>query len=271
MFIYNDGSYLFVHGDDPKIIYQIPSGIYTIQHSMGGMSLSPVNFTGDGIVRIDTIVEQIVRREVSDFFDPDIINTLNNAGIKHRRGILLYGQVGCGKTTLVRSLVPKMINNGAIVLSEPDVSSIASLIVPAIRKSDPDRPVVCIWDEFDDVVFNYEDHIIRLLDGVRSPDHMLFIATTNDIDSITDKLTKRPSRFSLVLEVGMLSLENRILYASSKYDMLDADDILYAAALTDDLSIDITEEACKLILTGYNREEVSERLILSGHLNSEED
>jgi SpoVK/Ycf46/Vps4 family AAA+-type ATPase len=268
MFIYNNGSYSFVHGDDPKIIYQIPSGIYDIQYNMGGMSLSPVDFTGDDIVRIDTIVEQMVRREVSDFFDTNITHILDNAGVKHRRGILLHGQVGCGKTTLVRSLIPKMINNGAIVLSEPDVSSLSSLVIPAIRKSDPDRPVVCIWDEFDEVVFNYEDEIIRLLDGVRSPDHIMFVATTNDISGISDKLTKRPSRFSLVLEVGMLSLENRILYASSKYDMLDADDILFVSGLTDDLSIDITEEACKLILTGYSRQEVSDRLIFSGHLSN---
>lgn len=107
----------------------IPSGVYNVAHSDGNIILVSTRFSGEAIVNLDIDVARKIRREIRNFFDIGIISALKNAKLMNRRGILIHGQIGCGKTTIVRSLAPLSINNNAVIISDPHIGQIVGIVI----------------------------------------------------------------------------------------------------------------------------------------------
>lgn len=257
----NDGDYRHYAGDDPKMHATLPTGAYTPHiDPMIGLFFKPVKTDGDTLIKLDTRVARQVTREVKDFFDPSITARLTSANIKHRRGVILHGVPGTGKTSLVRALFPLFYQHNAIVLVEPHGDYLEPMIIPAIRKDDPDRPVVIIWDEFEKNAAYSRSELLRLLDGLNSPDHLLTIGTTNYLSKISSQLTSRPSRFGLILEMPPLDWEARAVYAQRKYPMLEQEMIGAIVDMTEGKALDYIEEGCKLLLMGYDLDEIRDRM-----------
>lgn len=244
--------------DNGPVQTRLAAGAYrTNFDSFGQLFFTPVDVTRETLVDLDTEQAQHVRREIADFFDVRITERLISAGLKHRRAILLYGAAGTGKTSLVRGMFPLFISNEAVILIEPDISSVISRIIPAIRLTDSHRVVIIVLDEFHAVVSNGSVRLLQLLDGLQSPEHMMLIGTTNYINRVPKTLCQRPSRFSLVLEIPALPRSARIAFARGKYPMLDTVEQL--VDITDRLALDYLEEACKLSLMGYSIQEIQQR------------
>lgn len=264
----------YPEADIRQSVTQLPAGVYTPQLSPNGPFFKPEQTSGDRLVSLDTPVATKVTREIEDFFNPRITDRLARAGIKHRRGIILYGAPGTGKTSLVRALFPYLIESGAVILLESNADHLQQVYIPAIRLADPDRPIVLAWDEFEKNA-NYSYHeLLRLLDGMNSPDHLLTIGTTNHLDKIPDQMRKRPSRFSLVLEMPALGDKERLAYAQMKFPMLDHYALLSCVEITDGKPLDYLEEACKLVLMGYDADEIRDRIVdvaLSAAVDDDDD
>lgn len=256
----SDGDYRPISGKNPQLIPTIPAGVYTVGMTPHGFFFHPLAIGGEQLVSLDTPVARQVTREIRDFFDPDISARLAAAGLKHRRGIILHGQPGAGKTSLVRALLPMIVAAGAVVLSECNADHLENVFIPAIRKTDPARPVVLLWDEFDKNAEYSHSELLRLLDGMNSPDHLLTIGVTNDLESIPRTLRGRPSRFGLILEMPPLDRAARETYARTKYPMLDADTIAGVVDMTEGRALDFIEEGCKLSLMGYELDEIRDRV-----------
>lgn len=262
MFIIDkDGDYSYVSATSAQeTATMLPTGAYRVNLHPMGLEFKPTQTSGDTLIDINTPVARKVAREIADFFNPGITERLRAAGLKHRRGIILHGKPGTGKTSLVRALLPTLLAHNAVVLVDPGADPLERLFIPAIRLCDPDRPIVLIWDEFERTTDYSQNELLQLLDGLNSPDHLLTIGTTNYIERIPDALKKRPSRFGLVLEMPQLSFEARRNYAVTKFPMLENDMILSVVDMTADVSLDHLEEACKLALMGYDPDEIRDRI-----------
>lgn len=262
MFIIDkDGDYSYVSATSAQQTATVlPTGAYRVNLMPMGLWFKPSQTSGDTLIDISTTVARKVTREIADFFDPAITERLRAAGLKHRRGIILHGKPGTGKTSLVRALIPTLLAHNAIVLIDPGADPLERLFIPAIRLCDPDRPIVLIWDEFERTTSYSQKELLQLLDGLNSPDHLLTIGTTNFIERIPDALKKRPSRFGLVLEMPQLNFDARRNYAVTKFPMLDDDMIHSVTDMTADVSLDHLEEACKLALMGYEADEIRDRI-----------
>ena len=88
-----------------------------------------------------------------------------------------------------------------------------------------DRPIMVIWEEFENWVAGYEADILNILDGVHQVDNVFYIATTNYIQQIPPRIRNRPSRFADVIEIGPPSANLRKAYIEAKIHPDDKIDI----------------------------------------------
>jgi SpoVK/Ycf46/Vps4 family AAA+-type ATPase len=121
-------------------------------------------------------------------------------GLLHKRGILLEGPPGSGKTATCMLVGHRIGKEGGISVFVPAGTKILPLpdVLKAIRKMHPDLFIANIMEDIDKHN-RYIDHILPMLDGEMQIDKVMHIATTNFVDKIDARLTNRPSRFDEVI------------------------------------------------------------------------
>lgn len=259
----------YVPVDEPsEMMATLPAGVYNGQIDYDGrVFFFNAPQPPSNLIELNTDTAQHVSREIDYFFDPAITARLANAKLRHCRGIILHGDAGTGKTSIVRSMIPRILEHDAVVLLDPSIRALTDNFIPAIRRHDPERPVVIIYDEFHSIVRQSVTALLGLLDGMTSPDHLLTIGTTNYMARIPTTLTQRPSRFSLVLNVPPLPREIRVQYALNKFGMLSQDVVAQAVELTSDMPLDYLEEALKLSISGLSIDQIQARFLASSLKN----
>lgn len=112
-------------------------------------------------------------------------------GLTYKRGFLLHGGPGCGKTALARMAAQEWVANGGIVLEGGCQEELAAAVKIA------NSNVLVLIDDVD----GWGDrHLTHLMDGVDDFSSVCWLTTTNHIDRISQRL-QRPGRFDEVLEV----------------------------------------------------------------------
>lgn len=131
----------------------------------------------------------------------------------HKIGILLYGDPGCGKSTIIRSIA-SMFDNATIIM--PDINDIEQSVHNIIEaRKNTDGVLVVVLEDFDMMFYNRDDEssgtgmnsgsngkknnqnaTFQLLDGLYSTEDTIYIATTNHIDRL-DPAMIRHGRFDI--------------------------------------------------------------------------
>src|ERR1051325_7007958 len=133
-------------------------------------------------------------------------------GLIHKRGVLLWGPQGSGKTVTVQLLMSRLIARNGIVLlfGNPQISL---AVLPMIRRIEPERPLIVVMEDIDEMIGSYGEHdILSFLDGEKQIDNVVQIATTNYPERLGARILNRPSRFDERIFVGMPSPESRRTY-----------------------------------------------------------
>src|SRR3990167_2315402 len=183
-----------------------------------------------GIGGLDTEFEEIFRRAfASRSLPPDLVK---NLGIKHSRGILLYGPPGCGKTLLARQIgkvlncvEPKIVNGPSLLNKYVGQSeqNVRELFIDAEKDSNKNRLHLIICDEFDSlggtrttgsdtgsqVSNNIVNQFLSKIDGVDSLENILLICMTNRKD-IIDPAVLRPGRLDVQIEISLPDEKGRL-------------------------------------------------------------
>src|ERR1700692_1103369 len=133
-------------------------------------------------------------------------------GLIHKRGVLLWGPQGSGKTVTVQLLMSRLIaRNGIVLLFENPQIALAA--VPMVRRIEPMRPLILVMEDIDELIGGYGEHeILSFLDGEKQIDNVVQIATTNHPERLGARILNRPSRFDERIFVGMPSAESRLTY-----------------------------------------------------------
>lgn len=135
-------------------------------------------------------------------------------GETHKRGYLLYGPPGSGKTSLIAQLIAKFLASGGMVFDYEDgVDKMIQHIqdIPAHA----DQRFMVLLEDLDNYYQNDED-LLQFLDGAIQIHNLLVIATTNYPQKIEPRIINRPSRFDRVMEIGMPSAAQRESYIREK-------------------------------------------------------
>ena len=170
---------------------------------------APIKVDNDAPLEIDSTIDEIVR-EFQDFYNRRPI--FKKMGFAHKRGYLLHGPPGCGKSSTLRLLQKKFMEQfKGVVLFWRQGTGIESY-VEHIRAHEPLRPIMVICEDIDGFVQYFERNILEFLDGQKGLDNFLLVATTNNLDKIPPRIKDRPSRIDRVLEIARPNEETRRKY-----------------------------------------------------------
>ncbi|XP_032232305.1 vesicle-fusing ATPase [Nematostella vectensis] len=192
------------------------------------------DFTKLGIGGLDKEFSNIVRRAFATrLFPADVVDKM---GLKHVKGILLFGPPGTGKTLMARQIGTMLNTREPKIISGPEVlnkfvgeseANIRKLFAEAEeeqkRFGDNSALHLIIFDEFDAVCksrYSYntggtgvQDSVVNQLlakiDGVEQLNNVLLIGMTNRRDLIDDALL-RPGRLEVQVEIGLPDEEGRV-------------------------------------------------------------
>lgn len=134
-------------------------------------------------------------------------------GLGYKRGYLMHGPPGTGKTATVQMILDELIREHDAVV--PHTSECSQLHIEGLRQLvGPERLIVAVIEEIDE---NTERDTLSLLDGTKCT-NVVFLATTNYLDRLPPRIKKRPGRFDRVVDVADYPEESRRAYFGSRVE-----------------------------------------------------
>lgn len=195
---------------------KLDKGIYNIYASQNhGIVFERKNICVDDLLRFPDSVSDKILKEITTFWSKG--EKFRYHGFLHRRGYLLHGPAGSGKTCLVQQIIADIVNADGLVFQCSNHPSVFNDGLANYRKVEPNRPVVCLFEDIDAIIDEYgEDEILTLLDGENQIDRVLNLATTNYPEKLDPRLVARPRRFDRVMKIDMPPAKVRSMYFEKK-------------------------------------------------------
>lgn len=178
----------------------------------------------------------------------------------HKRGFLLHGPPGGGKSSLVQFIVEHFIVDGNIVI-DFNYDTVPSINI--LRRIEPDRKLLVIIEDIDTflVHLDIEQQLLSFLDGGIQHVNTVVIATTNFPEKLPTRIKNRPSRFDRMTHIGVPTKEERLLYLRKKCQTTPEDDILRWAKVTNGWTLaHLKELILSVEVHGLSEEETINRL-----------
>jgi hypothetical protein len=131
---------------------------------------------------------------------------LRAAGRHLKRGLLLHGPPGTGKTHTVRYLVSQVPEVTVIVLSGNALGHVGA----ATEFAHALEPSIVVVEDVDLIAEHRELHLgpqpllftlLDAIDGLTSEADVAFVLTTNRVDLLEEALVQRPGRVDLAVEI----------------------------------------------------------------------
>lgn len=148
-------------------------------------------------------------------------------GVPWRRGYLLHGRPGTGKTSLVRAIAQEL----GLPVHVFSLAGMASYeFESAWSTARQDAPRIVLFEDFDSVFHGRKnvsdgsltfDQVLNAIDGIEREDGLLLFVTTNHIESIDPAMgvpdgagrSTRPGRIDVAVELPGLDYEGRLKLA----------------------------------------------------------
>ncbi len=198
-------------------IPHVPSGLYNITFSQElGLGLTRVNYTVDDIFLLSGMPYTTIINDLAAFWNStDKFKLLK---LKPHRGILLYGEIGCGKSSLIYKIIEEIkVFDGVVIQFHDPVAWMN--IIPILRRLESDRPIICVIKNLDKILERFgEDNFLHFLDSIHSIGNIIYIATTNNINAIPDRIQNSPSNFDRKYEIAKPNDVARREYLKRKLD-----------------------------------------------------
>ena len=197
--------------DISKISPTLEPGVYRIDNDYKGTFVVKEPLYTDRLIPLtgSSPVGRLLA-EVEKFLDPKSVQRMKDFGQVHRRGFLLYGPPGSGKTSMINMLAQMLAHShGVITFLNPDPTEFAE-IGKAIHDLNPSQFMLVVYEDFEH--WTHSTNLLALLDGQKSVPNTMYIATTNYLDQLEKRIVDRPSRFATKIEVGSPEIEVRKEY-----------------------------------------------------------
>jgi transitional endoplasmic reticulum ATPase len=192
--------------------------------------------------------EVILNQKMKDNLIADVQGFFDNRelykklAVPWKRGLILHGVPGNGKTISIKALISELSARADPVPSlyvksfdacQGQKFSIRSIFTQARVMA----PCLLIFEDLDSLVTDKtRSYFLNEVDGLESNDGILMIGSTNHLDSLDPAISKRPSRFDRKYHFKLPNEEERTAYCQ-----------FWRKKLVDNHLVDFQEELCPLI------------------------
>lgn len=199
-----------------KALEKLEPGFYriTIEPNLG-LVFNRHEFSTDELLGFDDQSSNSVVQQIKKFWTLE--DHFKKYGFVWKRGILLWGPPGSGKTSTINLVAADVIKSNGVVLLVSDIHSAAAGLA-AFRQVQPYTPMLCIIEDID--AFGENATLLSLLDGELQINNVVFIATTNYPERLDARIINRPSRFDIVEMIGFPSEKTRDEFFKQKSEIL---------------------------------------------------
>jgi SpoVK/Ycf46/Vps4 family AAA+-type ATPase len=246
----------------------IPSGVYEIfwNSNLGCNTLKKQPFKTDELYELPSPEIKDILNDIDNFWK--MKDQYYKYNFVHKRGILMYGEPGCGKSGIIQMISKQIIEKSGIVINVKDESDLEKFtaFIPSIRVIEKERPLIVILEDIDSIAGEDSYSISRLLnilDGVKQIENVVYIATTNYPEKLQERITNRPSRFDRRYKVELPGREIRESYIKNKLQESDLNKIDMEEWIrrTEGMSLShLKEVVISVIIMGRSFEETIENL-----------
>jgi len=236
----------------------IPAGVFRIQRNMSGVFFEVHDINTDDILRFEDSRYTKILQEIDNFWT--LKDDFKKYGFTHKRGVLLYGQPGSGKSALLKLAMEDMVSKGNIVFITREAHDLVEAL-KVVREVEPERKILVIMEDIDEIVKYGEHAILELFDGDAQTNNVLFLGTTNYIDRLPPRIL-RASRFDRKIEIGNPPTTGRYAYLKAKLkEHQDEKRIMELAEKTKDFTFaQLREFIVSAFCLKQNEDEVIKRL-----------
>lgn len=252
--VYEDnGTFFFVNNVEDKLL----PGFYRAGIGSRGPYLRPQETVSDQLFILEDSVQEKLIADLKDFWSKKAL--YQEYQMLWKRGILLEGPPGSGKTSAILQLVEAVREAGGFAVMIDDTNQ--GEVLRSIRRVEPDRPILAIVEEIEEEIQYDESGWMSLLDGELQIDGIVWLATTNYIEKLPPRVKNRPSRFDVVATIGMPSKNDRARFLNLKLPKLDANILAQWAIETEGFSMaHLKELILSVALLGVKYEDALARL-----------
>jgi ATP-dependent 26S proteasome regulatory subunit len=135
---------------------------------------------------------------------------LKRLGQSTRKGVLLYGAPGTGKTHVIRYISSTLTDHTTVLITAEQVRNLSRYMTLARTL----QPSIVVLEDVDLIGRSREgmnspntevllNRLLNEMDGLRADADILFILTTNRPEDIEDALASRPGRVDEAIEVPL--------------------------------------------------------------------
>jgi len=208
----------FIPSINLKTVDKIPSGAYKVVWKRDDWRVIPVPINTDELYSFSNDITSKLIAETQLFWDKT--ETYEHNNVAHKRGILLCGEPGCGKSAIITMLVSQIIKRDGLVFivnTPQEFNNLVETLSGIIRNIEPTRPIITVIEDVDQIIKNMNGdwQILDFLDGKNSINHHLVILTSNDTTDLSSALL-RPSRIDMAIEIPAPNDSIRREYFSKK-------------------------------------------------------
>ena len=162
----------------------------------------------DDLLELPDSASEEVLKEFDRFWE--LKSAFSDRGFIHKRGIMLWGPPGAGKTSAIQLMARSIIQKQEGVVIYAGNAEVTALCLKLVRKIEQHRPLILVFEDIDALIrINGEHSYLALLDGEAQVGGLVSIATTNYPERLDKRFVDRPSRFDTIKYIGMPSAAAR--------------------------------------------------------------
>jgi len=166
-------------------------------------------------VILEADFKKAIQKDVLGFFSSK--DTYKSLSLPWKRGLILYGPPGNGKTISIKVIMKECLERGHYPMYVKSLKHFFGdeyAISEVFQKARQNSPCVVILEDLDSQINDQNrSFFLNELDGLQSNDGLLLIGSTNHLDRLDPGLSTRPSRFDRKYLFDDPNKAARILYA----------------------------------------------------------
>jgi SpoVK/Ycf46/Vps4 family AAA+-type ATPase len=177
---------------------------------MKGIFFQKIPVMTDGLIRFPETNSEKVIEEIQKFWTRE--EAFKDHGLNYKRGIILWGPPGSGKSCTIQLVISDVIERGGVCFkfNNPELFCEGIRI---FREVQPTTEVVVLMEDIDSIIeANGESEVLNLLDGVDQVEKVVYLATTNYPELLGARILNRPSRFDKRFKMGHPKKRSRRIY-----------------------------------------------------------